>query len=235
MTIRTAAMPSALGRTSAAMSVSMPICRKKIGTNTDASADMSRATRSCPGERPSAVPATKAPIMGAKCAASAALAKPKVMPKATTDAAAGELARFNTVPMILGSAVKPTKPLIARKENANPVVEAMVPIPIDPFSTTRETTVRIMRPSTSSATAAPKTMRASLVDNARRSPNTRAVMPTLVAVSVAPTNSAVRASSPMAMPPKMPKPMGKTTPRIATLSAARPTVRSSLRSISIPT
>ena len=67
-----------------------------MGTNTEASAEMSRATRSCPGERPSAVPATNAPMMGARCAASAALAKPNVIPKAMTEAAAGELARFNT-------------------------------------------------------------------------------------------------------------------------------------------
>ena len=61
----------------------------------------------------------------------------------------------------------------------------------DPSVTRRTTTVSTMRPITSSATAAPSTMRASVVASARRSPNTRAVMPTLVAVSAAPTNSAV--------------------------------------------
>ena len=61
------------------------------------------------------------------------------------------------------------------------------------------------RPITSSATAAPSTMRASVVARARRSPNTRAVMPTLVAVSAAPTNSAVLKSSPISPIAPMPE------------------------------
>ena len=48
----------------------------------------------------------------------------------------------------------------------------------------------------SSATAAPSTVLASTVASARRSPNTRAVMPTLVAVNAAPTNSASLPSMP---------------------------------------
>ena len=61
---------------------------------------------------------------------------------------------------------------------------------IEPTSTRRTTTVRITRPRTSSATAAPSTVRASTVVRARRSPKTRAVMPTLVAVRAAPTKIA---------------------------------------------
>ena len=67
----------------------------------------------------------------------------------------------------------------------------------EPSVTSRTTTVRTTRPMTSSATAAPSTIRASVVARARRSPKTRAVMPTLVAVSAAPTNSAVLKSSPI--------------------------------------
>ena len=59
----------------------------------------------------------------------------------------------------------------------------------EPSETSRTTTVRITRPSTSSATAAPSTVRASTVASARRSLNTRAVMPTLVAASAAPMKS----------------------------------------------
>src|SRR5438874_1836677 len=49
------------------------------------------------------------------------------------------------------------------------------------------TTDRTTKPMTSSATAAPKMIRASLVSDLPRSFSTRAVIPTLVAVSVPPT------------------------------------------------
>ena len=64
----------------------------------------------------------------------------------------------------------------------------------EPSDTIRTTTVRITSPRTSSATAAPSTVRASTVARARRSLNTRAVIPTLVAASAAPRNNAVFAS-----------------------------------------
>ena len=54
----------------------------------------------------------------------------------------------------------------------------------------RDTTLRITRPSTSSMTAAPMMMRASGVLIRPRSDSTRAVIPTEVAVSVAPTKMA---------------------------------------------
>ncbi len=82
----------------------------------------------------------------------------------------------------------------------------------DPSVTSRTTTVRTMSPITSSATAAPSTMRASVVARALRSPNTRAVMPTLVAVSAAPTNSAVLKSSPIRPMAPMPSAIGAITP-----------------------
>ena len=112
---------------------------------------------------------------------------------------------------------------------------AIVPMPIVPSSTTRVTIVRMIRPSTSSATAAPRTTRASFVDNARRSPKTRAVMPTLVAVSVAPMNNDVLPFSPRARPVADPRMSGRPTPMIATVIADRPTLRNSPTSISIPT
>ena len=87
----------------------------------------------------------------------------------------------------------------------------------------------------SSATAAPRTVRASMLASARRSPKTRAVMPTLVAVSAAPTKTASLPSNPSPSPAKMPVTIGTTTPTIATAMDARPTDLSSRRSISMPT
>ena len=106
----------------------------------------------------------------------------------------------------------------------------------EPSVTSRTTTVRTTRPITSSATAAPSTMRASVVARARRSPKTRAVMPTLVAVSAAPTKSDVVEveAEQLAWRP-MPSTNGATTPTVATCSEARPTLPSSRRSISRPT
>ena len=54
--------------------------------------------------------------------------------------------------------------------------------------TSPETTARMIKPKTSSMTAAPRIIRASLLFVLWRSCNTRAVMPTLVAASVAPIN-----------------------------------------------
>jgi hypothetical protein len=54
------------------------------------------------------------------------------------------------------------------------------------------TTASTIRPMTSSITAAPRMMRPSLLEVWPRSASTRAVIPTLVAVRVAPTNQWVR-------------------------------------------
>ena len=114
-------------------------------------------------------------------------------------------------------------------------VEATSPTVTESPVTTFTTTVRMIRPSTSSATAAPSTMRASVVASARRSPKTLAVMPTLVAVSAAPRKIAVSVSQPRATPAPAPATNGTATPMTATSIDARPTRPSSARSISIPT
>jgi hypothetical protein len=59
-----------------------------------------------------------------------------------------------------------------------------------------DTTPRMTSPTTSSSTAAPRMIRASGVSMAPRSPNTRAVIPTDVAVSVAPMKIATVPMSP---------------------------------------
>ena len=81
--------------------------------------------------------------------------------------------------------------MTTRNATATPTIPRTVAIETVPSVTIRTTTVRITSPSTSSATAAPSTVRASTEVSARRSLNTRAVMPTLVAASAAPRNSAV--------------------------------------------
>jgi hypothetical protein len=78
-------------------------------------------------------------------------------------------------------------------------------------------------------------MRASTVASARRSPNTRAVMPTLVAVSAAPKKMAALPSIPNPNAAPAPAANGSTTPTTATAIAAAPTLPSSARSISMPT
>ena len=99
----------------------------------------------------------------------------------------------------------------------------------------RVTTVRMTRPRMSSAIAAPSTVFASTLARARRSPNTRAVMPTLVAVNAAPTNTASLPDIPSPRPTTAPPANGNATPAIATRSDARPTLANSPRSVSKPT
>ena len=180
-------------------------------------------------------PATNAPTMGASFAASASSAKPSVnaSAKATTVPADRALpcSHWNSA----GPAREPTSVLTIRKRIATPMIEITSRIDTVPSETTRTTTVRMTSPSTSSATAAPSTVRASTLASARRSLNTRAVMPTLVAASAAPRNNAVLSPSPMALITRKPETMGTATPTSATEMDARPTAASSPRSISMPT
>ncbi|CAB4771302.1 unannotated protein [freshwater metagenome] len=129
----------------------------------------------------------------------------------------------------------PTAPAIAMNPTAMPMVLATPARSTDPCWTIRVTTVRMMRPRTSSATAAPRTMRASVDESARKSPKTRAVIPTLVAASAAPRNSDAFSDSPRTDPANTPEDIGTTTPMMATSIDARPTLRNSVRSISRPT
>ena len=116
-----------------------------------------------------------------------------------------------------------------------PIVLATSAKSTEPCWTIRVTTVRMMSPRTSSVMAAPKTMRASVDESARKSANTRAVIPTLVAARAAPRNSDALKDSPRTVPAKTPEDMGTTTPMMATSIDARPTFLSSVRSISRPT
>ena len=140
--------------------------------------------RSCWSLRPIASPAMNAPMMNASWAASASTARPehdhqggdgqrraRAGPARDGGQQRGARRGCRRCPESDEEAERHERPSTRR---APTVTESPV--------TTLTTTVRMIRPSTSSATAAPSTMRASTVASARRSPKTRAVMPTLVAV-----------------------------------------------------
>ncbi len=142
----------------------------------------SRSIRACSGLRPIASPATNAPMIGASLASVAAHANPNVRAKPSTTTVAADRVKRRNCSKHHGTMNAPTSVATTRNPTAAPTVSATSPGPTDPSVTTLTTMVRITRPKTSSATAAPSTILASVVANARRSPNTRAVIPTLVAV-----------------------------------------------------
>ena len=174
-------------------------------------------------------------MMGARFAALAAAENPNVIPAAITPIVTGESARAPMADNSRGTNTMPNAPATSRNPNAKPTVETRPPMSTDPCSTMRVTIVKITRPITSSATAAPRTMRASVEESALRSPKTRAVMPTLVAASAAPRKSDAFTDSPRIEPAKYPDDIGTATPMMATRTDARPTLRNSSRSISRPT
>ena len=71
---------------------------------------------------------------------------------------------------------------MARNPTATNTIQSTPATDTEPDVASRTTTVRMTSPMTSSATAAPRTVRDSTIASALRSPKTRGVMPTLVAV-----------------------------------------------------
>ena len=173
--------------------------------------------------------------MNASWAASASTASPRTTARAVTVRVVPDREKRCTALRMRGTTRTPNSPASTRNAAAMSTVEVTTPTVTASPVTTLTTTVRMISPSTSSATAAPSTMRASTVARAWRSPNTRAVRPTLVAVRAAPRKMAVSAPQPRAMPAPVPAANGATTPMTATSIDARPTRPSSARSISIPT
>ena len=94
-----------------------------------------------------------------------------------------------------------------------------------PGVTTPTRTESRSRPSTSSSTAAPRITEASRVDSARSSDKTDAVTPMLVAVSVAPTNTADSWPYPQARASPQPNRNGITMPANAVIVAGFQTLR----------
>ncbi len=128
--------------------------------------------------------------MVARRAALASSATARAKASTTATSVPGERDSRCTSSNSRGARRIPTPVVTTRKPTAAATTPNTVSADTEPADTIRTTTVRITRPSTSSATAAPSTVRASTLDSARRSPKTRAVMPTEVAVSAAPMMSA---------------------------------------------
>ena len=178
-----AARPSTDGLNIASRSVAMPMETKKIGISTLPTAPRSFVIRSCPSTRPRARPAMNAPMMKASFVASATAANARMIMKATTTSVEPDFACRLTAAHEVRDEHQPDD---RRRRRERPWqgrgFPSTVITPTDSPVTDFTTTVRITRPSTSSTTAAPSTMRDSGALSVPRSPNTLAVMPTLVAV-----------------------------------------------------
>ena len=178
-------------------------------------------------------PAENAPIIMAEPIASASQANPKANIRPTLVAMPG-LRACGTISPEAEPAFLPSTRVRIRNPKASPVVLVTLPTvtawpPAKPL-----TTAKIISPNTSSMTAAPKTIWLSVSWRRPRSESTRAVIPTLVAVSVAPATSDGRWSSPNTWHTPYPNANGTTTPTMATAVEAPPTLSSFARSVSSP-
>ena len=230
-----AAMPSTFGWANSVTSASTPMRKKNTGMKIAPTERSSLPTRCPVGERLRQMPATNAPMIGASLAVLASWERARMNASASPIIVPEDRATRWSHSNTAGASRMPITTEATRNATAMPMTLPVSVTEIEPTSTRRTTTVRITRPRTSSATAAPSTVRASTVVRARRSPKTRAVMPTLVAVRAAPTKIASLVLNPRAAPTPAPPMNGSATPMSATLIAARPTAPSSSRSISRPT
>ena len=129
--------------------------------------------------------------------------------------------------------IEPTK-----NNAAFAMIQEIIPKLTAPVVTNAETTARMIRPSTSSITAAPRTICASFVCNLPKSLKTRAVIPTEVAVSDAPRKRYTlrdklgRSHGPTT---QVPSTNGTITPINATTKAFNPTFFIVVRLDSRPT
>ena len=98
--------------------------------------------------------------------------------------------------MSVGAKRTPSSSATTRKPTALTRISATDPGDTVPVCATAVTVARMTRPSTSSMIAAPSTTRAAGCWSRSRSASTRAVIPTLVAVSVAPTKIAAVVEKP---------------------------------------
>ncbi len=135
----------------------------------------------------------------------------------------------------------PTTTATARNSTALPITHSTETgskaTPRSAASMMPATTASTIRPITSSITAAPRMIRPSLLAARPRSVSTRAVMPTLVAVSVAPTNQCVSGlcEGKNHCETKKPSTIGVTTPSSATRNDEAPTAIIFFTSDSSPT
>src|SRR6266576_762914 len=186
-------------------------------------------------------PAANAPMMSAVPARSARTQSSSRNAKADTTSTPRTRIR-STRPKSRGASFSPIQRATKRNATATPRMRS-APCRLNAVpAASPETTPRITSPMTSSITAAPRMRRASRLCSTWRSLSTRAVIPTEVAVSVAPTKMAVtRGSAEVCSYPchpdaqyRKPKPNGTATPTAATAVAAAPTRIMALRSVSSP-
>src|SRR2546426_1654290 len=186
-------------------------------------------------------PAANAPMMSAVPARSARTQSSSRNAKADTTSTPRTRMR-STRPKSRGASFSPIQRAANRNATATPRMRS-APCRLNAVpAASPETTPRIRSPMTSSITAAPRMRRASRLCSTWRSLSTRAVIPTEVAVSVAPTKMAVtRGSAEVCSYPchpdaqyRKPKPNGTATPTAATAVAAAPTRIMALRSVSSP-
>src|SRR2546422_2182658 len=187
------------------------------------------------------IPAANAPMMRADPARAARAARSSRKANAETRSTPRTRIRF-TSPKMRGASAAPSATAATRNPTATASVHTTPTALTAAPAASPETTPRITRPSTSSMTAAPRMSRASVESMHFRSERTRAVMPTEVAVSVAPTKIAtVVASDGAGAGPcsgdtqyRKPNRNGTATPTSATAVAGAPTRAIALRSVSRP-
>ena len=126
-------------------------------------------------------------MMGASPMAWASQASPRPTESSSVSFVATESLTPTSTRARCGASARPTTTAPTRKAKASTTMIATSRALTVPLWTKPVTTARITRPSTSSMTAAPSTMRASGESRRFASRNTRPVMPTEVAQRVAPT------------------------------------------------
>src|SRR5881397_2877335 len=186
-------------------------------------------------------PAANAPMMRAVPARSARTQSNSRNANADTTSTPRTRIR-STRPNSRGASFSPIHRATKRKTTATPRMRS-APCRLNAVpAASAETTPKMTSPMTSSITAAPRITRASRLCSTWRSLSTRAVIPTEVAVRVAPTKMAVVSGSATVcsypcQPDRQyrkPRPNGTATPTTATAVAAGPTRIMALRLVSSP-
>ena len=169
----------------------MPTVTKKIGTSRSATGLMRSSIWAWGSVLDRIRPAAKAPMMVASPIHSAAAASASA--NAREDTTRAPRARSRPIkPTSHGARRKAMNTATTRKTTLFTARRAIPPSETPPVVATPVTTARVIRPRMSSTTAAPSTTLAAGSWSRPRSASTRAVMPTLVAVKVAPTKTATR-------------------------------------------
>ena len=170
-----------------------PTATKKIGVKMSATGSIRSTTASNWLVEESTRPAAKAPMIIADPARSASAAIASAKQNAATSSTPRVRIR-STKSKIVGAKRVPRTTASTRKPTANRKILPTERTPSAAPPTIPDTTARITIPSTSSITAAPMMILASGVCIRFKSDSTRAVMPTEVAVRVAPTKMATTAN-----------------------------------------